>query len=261
MTMVLLVVCLLFWLVVIGVPVWISIWLGQSNRRSIFKQQVKALQGGIVRDSRDAIEVRLPSGLGLIPAAYFPGSTHWYGKRVLELHFPLPTTNAQLYICGKPNFSRELPPGWSRWHDAALALDSRIVAATATPQTAALYWEGGLVQAYQQLEKIHRQTSRIAIDNDQLLVLVSDFSNSSRELSNLLVFGTQLAQQLDNWQSGQIQLKTAVSLADAQCPICFSTVVRPLACERCGTPHCHDCWGYNDGRCGVFGCGGAPVVR
>lgn len=258
----LLIVCLLFWLIVIGVPIWISIWLGQANHRSHFKQQVKSLRGLIIRESSDSIEVRLPSSLGLVPAAFFPRSAHWYGTRVLELHFPLPATGAQLFICGNPKLSRELPQGWSRWSDPTLARDSRMVTATASPQTAATYFEGGLVQAYRQLEKIHPQTSRLAINNDQLLVLVSDFSNSSRELSSLLVFGTQLAQQLESLQTGQIQLATAVCAAkDAQCPVCFSPVVRPVVCDRCGTPHCHDCWSYNEYRCGVFGCGGAPISR
>lgn len=258
----LLIVCLLFWLIVIGVPIWISIWLGQANHRSNFKQQVRSLGGTLIKDLPDSIEVRLPSGLGLVPAAYFPRSAHWYGTRVLELHFPLPATGVQLFVCGNPSLSRQLPVGWHRWSDPALARDVRVVAATATPQAATLYWEGGLVEAYRQLEKIHRQTSRLAINNDQLLVLVSDFSNSGRELSNLLVFGTQLARQLESLQTGQIQLATAIETpVVAQCPICFSTVVRPVACERCGTPHCYDCWSYNESRCGVFGCGGGPVSR
>jgi hypothetical protein len=137
------------------------------------------------------------------------------------------------------------------------------LAATATPTTSEKYFRSGLIQAYAQLEKIHAQTSRLTIDNDQLILLVSEFASSATEISNLLVFGSQLVRQLESIHSGDILVvsPSVVAASDAQCPICFSSAVQPIVCERCGTPHCRDCWSYNEMVCGVFGCGGKPVKR
>ncbi len=253
--------CIIFWLIVIGIPIAISYWVSRSRIRNDFKQHVRSLRGLVLRESDDSIEVQLPCEVGTVVAAFFPLADHWYGKRVFELHFNVPATDAQCFVCGNHRLSRTVPSGWTVWKDGSTSQPPHVLAATASPSTAEKYFRSGLIQAYAQLEKIHPQTSRVTIDNERLIVLVSEFSSSATEISNLLVFGSQLVRQIETIQSGEILVvsPSMVPATDAQCPICFSPVVQPIACRECGTPHCRDCWSYNNNICGVFGCGGQPV--
>ncbi|MBL8856654.1 MAG: hypothetical protein JNK57_22005 [Planctomycetaceae bacterium] len=255
--------CIVFWFIVIGVPIAVSYWVGRSRVRNDFKLHVRSLQGLVIRENDKSIEVQLPCEAGTVAAAFFPLTDHWFGRRVLELHFTLPSTDVQCFVCGNHRLSRNVPTGWTIYQDGKSTQPAHVLAATATPTTSEKYFRSGLVQAYAQLEKIHPQTSRLTIDNDQLILLVSEFASSASEISNLLVFGSQLVRQLESVNSGDILVvsPTVVPAGDAQCPICFSTVVQPIACDRCGTPHCRDCWSYNEMVCGVFGCGGHPIKR
>ncbi|MBL8889326.1 MAG: hypothetical protein JNL67_05065 [Planctomycetaceae bacterium] len=255
--------CILFWLIVIGVPIALSYWFGRSRVRNDFKLHVRSLHGLVLRESNESIEVQLPSEAGTIAAAFFPLSDHWYGKRVLELHFNLPATNAQCFVCSNSALSRSTLDGWTVYQDQDMARFPLVHAATATPETADKYFRGGLIQAYSQFGKIHPRSGRIAIDNDRLILLVGEFTSSPTELSSLLVFGIQLVRQLDAIHCGEILVlgPSSTTGAESQCPICFSPAVQPVACQRCGTPHCKECWTYNDQVCGVFGCGGNPVNR
>jgi hypothetical protein len=253
--------CVVFWLLVVGFPILLTLWLGGTHLGRQFKLHVRSLRGQVVRESSESIEVQLPGETGMVAAAFFPRGSHWFGRQVLEMHFALPSTGAQLFICGNQRLVRNLPAGWLPWTDPLLGRHANVIAASATPERATTYFAAGLLQAYFQLNKIHPNTIRLAIGDDQLILLISEFSNTATELSNLLVFGNQLVKQLEIVQSGQIQLTDRISLSatDAQCPICFSPVVQPIECERCRTPHCRDCWSYNGNVCGVFGCGGHPA--
>lgn len=253
--------CILFWLIVIGVPLVLSYWFGRSHVRHDFKQHVRSLHGIVMRESTESIEVQLPSEAGTVAAAFFPFSDHWYGKRVLELHFNLPPTSVQCFVCSHSGWSRSVLEGWTSYKDQDTARSPQVHAATATPETSDKYFRGGLVQAYAQLGKIHPRSGRIAIDNDRLILLIGEFISSPTEISNLLVFGSQLVQQLEAIYSGDILVlgTSSTTATEAQCPICFSPAVQPVACQRCGTPHCKECWTYNDQVCGVFGCGGHPL--
>ncbi|MDP1562743.1 MAG: hypothetical protein Q8M16_15305 [Pirellulaceae bacterium] len=253
--------CIVFWIIVIGIPIAISWWLSRSRVRNDFKMHIRSLRGLVLRETDDSLEVQLPSESGTVVAAFFPLADHWFGRRVLELHFNLPATAAQCFVCGNHRLSRTVPTGWTILKDGGASQPAHVLAATATPAASEKYFRSGLIQAYAQLEKIHPQTSRVTIDNDRLILLVSEFASSASEISNLLVFGSQLVRQLETVHSGEILVVSpeVVATTDAQCPICFSQVVQPSVCERCGTPHCRDCWSYNNMVCGVFGCGGHPV--
>jgi hypothetical protein len=254
--------CILFWLIVIGIPIAMSYWVGRSRVRNDFKAHVRSLQGLIIRESDESIEVQLPSEAGTVLAAFFPLAQHWFGRRVFELHFALPPTSAQCFVCGNQRLSRSVPSGWTTYQDGSNVRAAHVLAATATPTHSDKYFRAGLIQAYSQLEKIHPQTSRLTIDNDRLILLVGEFTSCAAEISNLLVFGSQLVRQFESIHAGDILVvsPTTVLADDAQCPICFSPVVQPVACQNCGTPHCRECWSYNDNLCGVFGCGGRPLT-
>lgn len=247
--------CVGVWMVIIAGPILISTWLGANQCRSSFKSICRSLKGTISKDNSDSIEVQFPGSDRQVLAAFFPRATHWFGRRVLEMHFVLDPTDCHLFICGNRRLSRNLPDGWR-----ARSGDTRAdrLVATATHELAERYLEAGLLQAYDQLATIHPLTSRLAVSNDRLVLLVADFSNSVNELSSLLIFGRQVAAQIERVQAGDIELVTiaGVEPEDANCPICCAQVVQPLACQRCGTLQCRECWAYNDGRCGVFGCGG-----
>jgi len=252
--------CILAWILIIGVPTILSIWLSQVQNRRAFAAHVRSLSGRILSENAQTVEVQLPSEVGIVSAAFFPKSMHWYGTRVLEMHFPIPATKVQLFLCGNEQIGRALPAGWQ---PAAIYLPGypQLLSATATPAAATPFWNAGMVNSFRQLDKIHPRNCRLAIDDDQLVVLVSHFSNSAAELSSLLIFGAQLARQIEALQTGQITLVETAAAADSSlCPICSSPAVNPLPCSSCGAPHCRECWQYNEQLCGVFGCGGGPLA-
>ncbi len=256
---ILIIACILGWVLIIGLPVLLSVWLSRSQYRRNFLGIVRALNGTVVSRNRESIVVQLPVGPRVVSGAFFPGGDHWFGREVLELHFPLPVTSAQLFICCECPHTRSLPEGWQRLQDSKVDGVMGVVSATATPESAAPIFGLGIGGVFEQLRRMKRENRcRIAIDNQILIVMVAGYMNTVSELSKLLSFGSQLTQQIAAFEEGAISLAETIETADSEksCPICSSPVINAVRCGRCHTPHCRECWEYNGKICGVFACGG-----
>lgn len=251
--------CMFGWALLIGLPILISIWMNRSQQRRNFLQNVRYLNGTVVSQNSESVIVTVPFGSQVVSGAYFPGSDHWFGRETLELHFALPETAAQFFMCCPCSHARRLPAGWIRIESLRSGRMINGVVATSTPSTAIPILDLGVIGVFDQLQRIRSASqSRIAVDNHLLMITTSHFANTASELAKVLSLGTQMAQQIGLFADGSVTLSEAFESEDSQkaCPICSSPVINPVRCQRCQTSHCAECWEYNHRICGVFACNG-----
>jgi len=250
--------CLLAWGLIIVVPLYVSYSFSRSNLRQRFCDDARRLNGTIIKQSSEWIEARVPGTIRPVDIAFFTGRTHWFGKDTLEIHFPLPPGNGyEFFICCQCVHSKQTPSRWVKKH---LQVGSWR-AIVAGPNLAAL--ESGLALGLESFFGQFRQAMapkncRIAAEGDIIKFFVRQYSPNISDFTAIISLGNKLSQQIGMLVDGTIQMSETVAGSEEQiCPICSCDVVNPRNCTRCKTPHCTECWSYNNYSCGVFSCGGS----
>lgn len=257
--------CLLCWAAIVAGPIFIAMILNRKQQKRAFQKSIEQMGGTIVAEkANNTIIIQLPFQEFEISGAFFSGSDHWFGRDVLELHFALPESQAQLYYCCPCPSARKFPTGWQ-----ALPRQSgepRLAASTLHPDSLKLL-NLGLEKTFDELARNRlSHFCRAAVDGSTLILLVSGFSGYAAiapEINKLLAIGSQMARQIWLVMDGSVQVSNAqsTSVEEQTCPVCSSPVENPVICSRCHTPHCRDCWKYNQETCGVFACGNQKLER
>ena len=105
--------CILCWAAIVAGPIVIAIILNGQQQKRAFHKAIEAVGGVVVAENQDkSIIVRIPFQEFSISGAYFPTSSHWFGKDVIELHIALPENESQLYYCCRCTAGSRTPPGW-----------------------------------------------------------------------------------------------------------------------------------------------------
>lgn len=256
--------CLFCWGLIVAGPIAIALMLNRRQQQRMFQRAVEQLHGSVVSEKKDSVIVRIPYQDFDVSGAYFPGTAHWFGRDVLELHFALPPSEAQLYYCCSCHSGRHVPTGWTPLPPRKPS--TRLGATTDHPDSQKLAGIGLDTTFDELLRSKPQQYCRAAIDGDTLILLVSGFggyANTAVEIARVQAIGAQMARQIWMVMDGSVQVSATQStpLEEQICPVCSSPVEDPVICERCRTPHCRDCWSFNGDTCGVFACGGHTLSR
>lgn len=258
--------CIACWAAIVAGPVVIAFMMNRRQRQRSFINCVREVGGVLIRDedSSGSTLVRIPYDEFEVSGAFFSSNTHWFGREVLELHFALPPSEAQVYYCCNCRSGKQSPEGWMPL--TPYGRSGRQAAATNHPDSQKLCGIG-LDSTFDELLRTKPTNQcRIAIDHSTLVLLVTGFggyANMGLELKRVLAIGAQMSRQIWMVLDGSIELADAqqTAIEEQTCPVCSCIVEDPIICERCKTPHCRECWTYNGDSCGVFACGGRTAQR
>ena len=127
-----------------------------------------------------------------------------------------------------------------------------------------LFSEGVQWQIRQLKQFFHEVPLYVTIEREWLTIRKSVYLKTEEQLNDFVRLCLELHDQMLLTESAGIQFhenNVIGSMDDASCPICSSEIEGQMVlCIRCKTPHCHDCWEYNQ-KCGMYACDEARFVR
>ena len=112
-----------------------------------------------------------------------------------------------------------------------------------------------------QIEQIRRfsQSKNVCVQvkHRSLIVSVPDDIRDKQRLDDFVRLSLKLYDLLALTNStglAFVEDDEVALIEDVQCPICSENIQQQMvACIRCQTPHCRDCWEYN-GQCATYAC-------